>query len=105
MKTVRNNKYFISILLGLIISLLILGGLTYAYFNDVFLQKAYEIPDFELSENGILLTSRKEINEIKWDEISDIDYYGRNGFLMMELSLIHISEPTRLGMISYAVFC
>src|SRR5450756_1609173 len=23
----------------------------------------------------------------------------------MELSLIHISEPTRLGMISYAVFC
>src|SRR5450756_1620339 len=25
--------------------------------------------------------------------------------LSMELSLIHISEPTRLGMISYAVFC
>src|SRR5665648_248168 len=24
---------------------------------------------------------------------------------IMELSLIHISEPTRLGMISYAVFC
>src|SRR5450756_2783223 len=24
---------------------------------------------------------------------------------MMHLSLIHISEPTRLGMISYAVFC
>src|SRR5450759_5501042 len=24
---------------------------------------------------------------------------------LMELSLIHISEPTRLGMISYAVFC
>ena len=23
----------------------------------------------------------------------------------MQLSLIHISEPTRLGMISYAVFC
>ena len=23
----------------------------------------------------------------------------------MHLSLIHISEPTRLGMISYAVFC
>src|SRR5450756_239553 len=26
-------------------------------------------------------------------------------YLVMELSLIHISEPTRLGMISYAVFC
>src|SRR5665648_920127 len=25
--------------------------------------------------------------------------------LGLELSLIHISEPTRLGMISYAVFC
>src|SRR5450756_1145129 len=25
-------------------------------------------------------------------------------FMVMELSLIHISEPTRLGMISYAVF-
>src|SRR5665648_252277 len=24
---------------------------------------------------------------------------------LQELSLIHISEPTRLGMISYAVFC
>ena len=24
---------------------------------------------------------------------------------MLYLSLIHISEPTRLGMISYAVFC
>src|SRR5450756_2705099 len=25
--------------------------------------------------------------------------------VMYDLSLIHISEPTRLGMISYAVFC
>src|SRR5665648_30098 len=28
-----------------------------------------------------------------------------NGVPTGELSLIHISEPTRLGMISYAVFC
>src|SRR5450756_2893097 len=26
-------------------------------------------------------------------------------YIVPELSLIHISEPTRLGMISYAVFC
>src|SRR5665648_1094142 len=26
-------------------------------------------------------------------------------FTALSLSLIHISEPTRLGMISYAVFC
>src|SRR5665648_1079647 len=29
----------------------------------------------------------------------------RNPKLIINLSLIHISEPTRLGMISYAVFC
>ena len=28
-----------------------------------------------------------------------------HGGLPLDLSLIHISEPTRLGMISYAVFC
>src|SRR5450756_3207190 len=30
---------------------------------------------------------------------------GRPGRVVDHLSLIHISEPTRLGMISYAVFC
>src|SRR5450756_2787931 len=29
----------------------------------------------------------------------------RSGIATFKLSLIHISEPTRLGMISYAVFC
>ena len=37
--------------------------------------------------------SKKKTNVPSW---SDPDY---------DLSLIHISEPTRLGMISYAVFC
>src|SRR5450756_2681644 len=32
--------------------------------------------------------------------------HGMHGMYgMYDLSLIHISEPTRLGMISYAVFC
>src|SRR5450759_5528632 len=35
------------------------------------------------------------------DEISPDDYDA----VVLPLSLIHISEPTRLGMISYAVFC
>src|SRR5450756_1372594 len=38
----------------------------------------------------------------------DLDRDGLRGALRGEgahLSLIHISEPTRLGMISYAVFC
>src|SRR5450756_3092475 len=35
------------------------------------------------------------------------DRDGAAGFRvgLLDLSLIHISEPTRLGMISYAVFC
>src|SRR5450759_813614 len=32
-------------------------------------------------------------------------YHSTDGSTLWELSLIHISEPTRLGMISYAVFC
>src|SRR5450756_187161 len=31
--------------------------------------------------------------------------YADSGYVAPNLSLIHISEPTRLGMISYAVFC
>src|SRR5659263_118789 len=36
------------------------------------------------------------------DELIDV-YHAAT--CLQELSLIHISEPTRLGMISYAVFC
>src|SRR5450756_4111 len=36
-------------------------------------------------------------------EIEHPRYFG--GHVAQGLSLIHISEPTRLGMISYAVFC
>ena len=32
-------------------------------------------------------------------------FYELMIYEMLCLSLIHISEPTRLGMISYAVFC
>eukprot|EP01016_Furgasonia_blochmanni_P046572 TRINITY_DN672_c0_g1_i3.p3 TRINITY_DN672_c0_g1~~TRINITY_DN672_c0_g1_i3.p3 ORF type:complete len:103 (+),score=15.66 TRINITY_DN672_c0_g1_i3:84-392(+) len=32
-------------------------------------------------------------------------FCGSRHFKALYLSLIHISEPTRLGMISYAVFC
>src|SRR5450756_1468299 len=35
-------------------------------------------------------------------KVKVMSWVGRNGD---SLSLIHISEPTRLGMISYAVFC
>ncbi|CZR99279.1 hypothetical protein CDFC105_64105 [Clostridioides difficile] len=45
--------------------------------------------DFVISEKMVL------VNTILVD----------NNLITLDLSLIHISEPTRLGMISYAVFC
>ena len=38
-------------------------------------------------------------------EGADQDYMAGDDGVVLKLSLIHISEPTRLGMISYAVFC
>ena len=37
--------------------------------------------------------------------ITNLPDFAFFGCTALELSLIHISEPTRLGMISYAVFC
>src|SRR5450759_4193357 len=37
--------------------------------------------------------------------VHSMDRLARNAEDLLRLSLIHISEPTRLGMISYAVFC
>ena len=40
------------------------------------------------------------------DLLNDLDdLHLGSASLSQDLSLIHISEPTRLGMISYAVFC
>src|SRR5450756_841247 len=36
---------------------------------------------------------------------ADVRWASCNIYSTQDLSLIHISEPTRLGMISYAVFC
>src|SRR5450756_73787 len=67
-----------------------LGGLLSAIFNEVL--------QFVLIWMGALLISI----------IGLIETGGWNGMVARihtNLSLIHISEPTRLGMISYAVFC
>src|SRR5450759_2422852 len=42
---------------------------------------------------------------IDWTLSSEIAGYDAVNYGVWYLSLIHISEPTRLGMISYAVFC
>ena len=52
--------------------------------------------------------SRKETTDTVAKHQTDYRYVGRiclPVLLVLMLSLIHISEPTRLGMISYAVFC
>src|SRR5450756_2940684 len=58
------------------------------------------------------LSTGELITEDALKELSNYDaiYLGSVGDArvpsgVLELSLIHISEPTRLGMISYAVFC
>eukprot|EP00825_Cyclidium_porcatum_P006602 TRINITY_DN13295_c0_g1_i3.p2 TRINITY_DN13295_c0_g1~~TRINITY_DN13295_c0_g1_i3.p2 ORF type:complete len:142 (-),score=23.95 TRINITY_DN13295_c0_g1_i3:60-485(-) len=74
--------------------------------NDIELQ-----PDFFLLFDlnfEILLSRIQEIKiTIPWKAIQTqpvkLEISGVN--IVISLSLIHISEPTRLGMISYAVFC
>ena len=44
-------------------------------------------------------------NTLKFAERNVKEEQKRQQELVPNLSLIHISEPTRLGMISYAVFC
>ena len=62
-------------------------------------------PDFPQLEQDVLRywdtngTFQKSIDENPSGE------HSSNEFVFFDLSLIHISEPTRLRRISYAVFC
>ena len=55
----------------------------------------------EQIKTSIDLTGEKEYRAACTNINSSLREIGSE----MKLSLIHISEPTRLGMISYAVFC
>src|SRR5450756_2718297 len=50
-----------------------------------------------------ILASMSVIEEIPFSQL--VQHPKATMAKLEELSLIHISEPTRLGMISYAVFC
>ena len=55
-----------------------------------------------VKEKGMTLPgARQKLKDNKEATIRNFEIINR----LKELSLIHISEPTRLGMISYAVFC
>ena len=65
---------------------------------------------FEKGEGHINMFYKGELqpldNEFKYDGGNIYYVRSRLGYnTAQDLSLIHISEPTRLGMISYAVFC
>ena len=60
---------------------------------------------FPVGEYNTMLLSLRIIGK-KCDCHTEVTpHIGRHTFAVLALSLIHISEPTRLGMISYAVFC
>ena len=62
-------------------------------------------------EAGELLQKAQELRKTHWltQKNAGITYISSNDFsfydMVLDLSLIHISEPTRRTPISYAVFC
>src|SRR5659263_385936 len=75
---------------------------------DIMVEKdgLYAKEDFS-NEDGIRASVLEgEFAELGgWEAESDASRLLQGLGLSQDLSLIHISEPTRLGMISYAVFC
>src|SRR5450756_2996208 len=62
------------------------------------------LPSAERLLPDSMITSLRQVVQPVGDLLSE---HGRSDFfhIIHRLSLIHISEPTRLGMISYDVFC
>ena len=65
-----------------------------------------------LIQNSFVLIDDKKVNpsyKVNTGEVVEINLPDQTSANLtpwqLELSLIHISEPTRLGMISYAVYC
>src|SRR5665648_175536 len=76
------------------------GGITYA---KSVLEKAFGVQQGSAFLDRVTKTLRTKAFEF----IRKADYKNLMNMIVNEhpLSLIHISDPTRLGMISYAVFC
>ena len=75
---------------------------------DQFVQKEYDWEtrqSLSNSELGFGDNNWQKFAELGWLGISTSEDSGGFGGSAIELSLIHISEPTRHAQISYAVFC
>src|SRR5678816_3388992 len=60
----------------------------------------------QTTDGGYIVTGAYEVQGIGFkDYLVKTDAYGDTLWTKIGLSLIHISEPTRLLSISYAVFC
>src|SRR5450759_4754613 len=55
--------------------------------------------------NDLANTRYQNVDQINPSNVANLKVAWVFHTKVLDLSLIHISEPTRLGMISYAVFC
>src|SRR5450756_2243034 len=62
----------------------------------------HAVPDHQPAAGGIAARARAAATP---QYLAGLNPEQREAVETLDLSLIHISEPTRLGMISYAVFC
>src|SRR5450759_5692488 len=78
----------------------------YHYLNYYFFEEC-TLPVAPNFDNNIAVPKDGKLITLIKGKLSDFDLQYEAYFLNNNkyLSLIHISEPTRLGMISYAVFC
>jgi len=124
MNSIKNRKYWISNYIGLAFFSSFLIVMLILYFMDFFLpqgdiimpivlilyaififllyRKALYTQKVTILNNGIILTRKDEKKEIKWSEISDIDYDGRNGFLRMVTIKIKIKSSRNPILIYYS---
>src|SRR5450759_5893426 len=63
----------------------------------------FELPDGSLSAQPVSCPSESPLEPVFAEFVGNLAMIQAATGIV--LSLIHISEPTRLGMISYAVFC
>src|SRR5665648_682645 len=97
------------------LALLLAAALNSAMKGVTFFRVAYYVPYVTASVATVtvwlfMFSERGVVNKLLGGLAPDPSWLTNSGWAMpmialYVLSLIHISEPTRLGMISYAVFC
>jgi len=82
--------------------LLLIGILLNLVFIILVIRKLMIIPEILLSNNGISIESKKNKRLINWSEITDIDFYGRNGAFRMETIKIKTKLSRKPFLIYYS---